>query len=222
MESKNICRSHFGIIIIFLEHCTYTRKLMYVGSVHKFPLSPAPPPPSPPSLAQVQQANERVQEELYEMSKPLARYADDEDLERMLKARERDGDPMLAYVQKKRTKVEAVEGKSRKRELRQFEFFMPCFCLTASPSIEISQSFMPHFCLSSSPSFSLSLLCTTCNHAERPSYRGVVPPNRFGVRPGYRWDGVDRSNGFEKTWFATQSNKKAIADEAYKWSVEDM
>ena len=64
-----------------------------------------------------------MQEELYEMSKPLARYADDEDLERMLKARERDGDPMLAYVQKKRTKVEAVEGKTRKRELRQFEFF---------------------------------------------------------------------------------------------------
>ena len=46
-------------------------------------------------------AEEKVKDELYEMSKPLARYADDEDLERMLKARERDGDPMLKFIKKK-------------------------------------------------------------------------------------------------------------------------
>ena len=46
-------------------------------------------------------AEEKVKDELYEMSKPLARYADDEDLERMLKARERDGDPMLKFLKKK-------------------------------------------------------------------------------------------------------------------------
>ena len=40
--------------------------------------------------------------------------------------------------------------------------------------------------------------------------------------PGYRWDGVDRSNGFEKSIYAKMSDKKAVADLAYKWSVEDM
>jgi hypothetical protein len=33
---------------------------------------------------------------------------------------------------------------------------------------------------------------------------------------------IDRSNGFEKEYFARQANKTVMADEAYKWSVEDM
>ena len=57
---------------------------------------------------------------------------------------------------------------------------------------------------------------------ERPMYKGSYPPNRFGIRPGYRWDGIDRSNGFEQSRFARESNKVAMAEVAYKWSVEDM
>lgn len=57
---------------------------------------------------------------------------------------------------------------------------------------------------------------------ERPTYKGSFPPNRFSIRPGYRWDGIDRSNGFEQSWFAREANKVAIAEVAYKWSVEDM
>lgn len=38
----------------------------------------------------------------------------------------------------------------------------------------------------------------------------------------YRWDGIDRGNGFEKELFKAQAHKQANKDEAYLWSVEDM
>ncbi|KAI8921255.1 hypothetical protein PhCBS80983_g02504 [Powellomyces hirtus] len=57
----------------------------------------------------------------------------------------------------------------------------------------------------------------------RPKYNGPPPPpNRFGIPPGYRWDGVDRSNGFEGRWFLERNRAGATKLEAYKWSTEDM
>ncbi|XP_036775714.2 BUD13 homolog isoform X3 [Manis pentadactyla] len=119
-------------------------------------------------LAQSRLQQQNVEDAIKEMQKPLARYIDDEDLDRMLREQEREGDPMANFIKKNKAK----ENKNKK---------------------------------------------------VSPRYSGPAPPpNRFNIWPGYRWDGVDRSNGFEQKRFARLASKKAVEELAYKWSVEDM
>ncbi|CAO3594114.1 unnamed protein product [Absidia cylindrospora] len=56
----------------------------------------------------------------------------------------------------------------------------------------------------------------------RPMYKGSWKPNRYMIPPGYRWDGVDRSNGYEDQFLLHQNKKKSLATEAHAWSTEDM
>ena len=61
------------------------------------------------------------------------------------------------------------------------------------------------------------------NGGGRPVYKGPQPkPNRYGLRPGYRWDGIDRGNGFEDRVLEMLHGKGRKREEAYRWSAADM
>ncbi|TNM84875.1 hypothetical protein fugu_009053 [Takifugu bimaculatus] len=118
-------------------------------------------------MAQSQMRQQNLQDAVHEAQKPLARHLDDEDLDRMLREQERDGDPMAAMLRRKKERSTTTK--------------------------------------------------------EKPRYKGPAPPlNRFNILPGYRWDGVNRSNGFEKKRYERMADKRAAQEAAYKWSVEDM
>eukprot|EP01086_Lenisia_limosa_P002386 TRINITY_DN1543_c0_g1_i1.p1 TRINITY_DN1543_c0_g1~~TRINITY_DN1543_c0_g1_i1.p1 ORF type:complete len:322 (-),score=56.50 TRINITY_DN1543_c0_g1_i1:23-988(-) len=128
-------------------------------------------------------AEEKRQQDLKEMQKPMARYADDEDLNKWQKEQQHWGDPMLEM-----NKEDADDG--MEEELWKG---------TTKDDGEKKPE------------------------KKRPLYTGPAgPPNRYKIRPGYRWDGVDRSNGFEATMFKNSNKAELRRKEHYKWSVEDM
>uniref|UniRef100_A0A5K3ES07 BUD13 homolog n=2 Tax=Mesocestoides corti TaxID=53468 RepID=A0A5K3ES07_MESCO len=131
----------------------------------------------------VKERDAELQEARYEASKPLARYADDKDLNDLKKEVIHSEDPMLAYFEEKRKKEKKKKKKKKHRESEEEE-----------------------------------------EEEERPRYKGPPepPPNRYGIWPGYRWDGVDRSNGFEKKLVDDITRRKVEREIAYKWASEDM
>lgn len=55
----------------------------------------------------------------------------------------------------------------------------------------------------------------------KPLYQGAFQPNRYGIRPGHRWDGVDRGNGFESQWFNARNRKANVEKLEYQWQQDE-
>jgi len=56
---------------------------------------------------------------------------------------------------------------------------------------------------------------------EIDQWRMTVPcrfpgtSNRYGIKPGYMWDGVDRGNGYEKRFLAKMNEAEYGEDDKY-------
>ncbi|KHN99297.1 Bud13 [Metarhizium album ARSEF 1941] len=56
---------------------------------------------------------------------------------------------------------------------------------------------------------------------RRPMYAGAAPPNRYGIKPGYRWDGVDRGTGLETERFNAKNRRDRIKGLDYSWQMDE-
>lgn len=54
----------------------------------------------------------------------------------------------------------------------------------------------------------------------KPLYNGPAAPNRYGIRPGHRWDGVDRGNGWEARRFKALNSTTRNRELNYSWQTD--
>jgi pre-mRNA-splicing factor CWC26 len=126
---------------------------------------------------------------------PFARMADNARLDDYHRNVIRDGDPMAEYIARKQQKDEV-----KKKQERQ-----------------------PSGAAASPDGFDKVSEIQRDAPKRKPLYNGPAPtPNRFHIRPGYRWDAIDRGNGFEKKLLLKMNERNTFKEDEYKWSVSDM
>lgn len=144
-------------------------------------------------LAQKREAEERRRQMQEEAAKPFARADIEGSHDSALRDRVRFGDPFAHLARKRQPGAEAAAAAALTERYDQDKL--------AKSGFKVPQEVPPHSWLK----------------------RGVAAPaNRYNIRPGRHWDGVNRSNGFEAELFKHQNVRAAKELEARLWSMGDM
>ncbi|EXJ80847.1 hypothetical protein A1O3_07133 [Capronia epimyces CBS 606.96] len=147
------------------------------------------------AMGDVQRREKELRKQQLEEAKfmPLARGADDDEMNDMLRKQRRWDDPMAAYLAQRQ-----AEGDSDKEVESQVTGKDVGSAKTVARSGGGSGG-----------------------GTKKKVYAGHAPPNRYGILPGWRWDGVDRSTGFEKEWFQARSRNARTEELKYQWQMDE-
>ncbi|EHY59064.1 Pre-mRNA-splicing factor cwc26 [Exophiala dermatitidis] len=142
------------------------------------------------AMGEVQRREKEARKQQLDEAKfmTLARGADDEEMNDMLRRQKRWDDPMAGYIAQQ-------EEDNGERELVKSK--------TKARGKEKSGG-------------GGGIVKT-----RKRVYAGHAPPNRYGILPGWRWDGVDRSTGFEKEWFQARSRSARVEELKYQWQMDE-
>ena len=127
---------------------------------------------------------------------PFTRYDGDREVENLLKEKLHAGDPMAQYIEAQRLKREKKEERRRRKALKRSGGEASAAAAAAPPP-----------------------------RRSKPKYSGPARlPHRFGAvpLPGYRWDGVDRANGFESRVLAVKNREGQVSLREYRYRSSDM
>lgn len=169
--------------------------------------------------AQLEWGKSRVQKEL-EIEKlqdivdiaagPFARTVDDPKLERERKNAIREGDPMYEHFMALQHQEEDRQREEFNKEQEIIEPHEQGHAATASVWQQQQQQQQRKKPRYNGPNIAMNRF----THSDGPRSRPVLP--------GYRWDGIDRSNGLERKILIKMNEKNEFREDEYKWSVADM